>query len=338
MRVSYLSLILALFACTLVAEDAPKAGQVREMMSRFYGSLTQAEIDTPPTSQKDLGRMLYFDKRLSADRKTSCNDCHSLENYGSGGEAWKALRKQHRDMRAPPSMYHAALLDYAYWDGGFKRGDQFSATNNPFLNAFTRDNEMALGDFDELETSLREIKGYRALFKKSFPADKQPITAENAGTALRAFATGLITPAPYDRFMDGDDSALAEKEIAGAMLFVRMDCAACHTGPYFGGQMVQKLGVVVPWPNQTDTGYHRVAGNPQHKMYFRVASLRNAAKTAPYFHDSSVFSLKTAIRTMSMYESGRHPDSEDVDRIAAFIGSLTGTIPQEYIKEPKLPE
>ena len=330
--------MILLTAALTAKSETPTPDKVRGMLGQYYHSLSKLEVPETSKEQQDLGRMLFFDKRLSPDKQTSCNDCHDLEKYGTGGEAWKAYRKEHRKTRGPSSLYHAAHLDYTYWDGGVRKGKAFSPTNNPFLVAFTRTNEMALASQAELTSKLKDIKGYVPLFKAAFPEDKQPLSAENAGLALLAFANGLMTPAPYDRFMDGDDKALTDTQLKGAMMFTQKDCSACHTGPFFGGQMVQKLGVVAPWPNQDDRGYAQVTGNDLHAMYFRVAPLRNAAKTAPYFHDSSTYSLKSAIRMMAMYESGKMLESEEIDLLIEFINSLTGEIPEDYIREPKPPK
>ena len=112
---------------------------------------------------------------------------------------------------------------------------------------------------------------------------------------------------------------------------------ACHTGTHVGGQMIQKLGILRPWPNQKDPGHAAVSGNEAHRMFFRVSPLRNVAETAPYFHDGSSRTLAGAIRRMAWYERGRNLDYDQTMAIKAFLESLSSPIPADYIRKPKLP-
>jgi cytochrome c peroxidase len=111
----------------------------------------------------------------------------------------------------------------------------------------------------------------------------------------------------------------------------------CHTGAYVGGTMFEKLGVFVPWPNQTDHGRLEVTKNPADDMVFKVPSLRNVARTAPYFHDGSTDSLDTAVRMMAHHQLGVDLSEEEARSITAWLGSLTGDIPSDYITPPTLP-
>lgn len=105
------------------------------------------------------------------------------------------------------------------------------------------------------------------------------------------FQRGLITLAPIDRFLQGDDKALDPKQLRGGRVFDEKGCVSCHTGATFGGQMIIKLGVTEQWPNQSDQGLFTITKDPKHKMAFRVSSLRNIAKTAPYFHGAKEFAF-----------------------------------------------
>jgi cytochrome c peroxidase len=111
----------------------------------------------------------------------------------------------------------------------------------------------------------------------------------------------------------------------------------CHTGAYLGGTMFEKLGIFAPWPNQTDHGRQEVTHNPADDMVFKVPSLRNVAKTAPYFHDGSAASLDTAVRMMAHHQLGVDLSEDEAKLIAAWLGSLSGEIPREYIAPPTLP-
>ena len=154
---------------------------------------------------------------------------------------------------------------------------------------------------------------------------------------LVAFQKGLVTPAPIDQFLLAKQNVLTQKQLQGALVFDQLNCSSCHTGPNFGGQMIQQLGVMMPWPNQKDTGCFSVTQNPQHKMFFRVSPLRNIVKTAPYFHDASSKKLWKAIRKMGYHELGQEIVLEDIIRMQNFFKSLTGTIPEKYIERPSIP-
>jgi cytochrome c peroxidase len=136
-----------------------------------------------------------------------------------------------------------------------------------------------------------------------------------------------------------DEAALLERagQIVGPEKYDN-NCSTCHTGTMFGGQMLQKVGVTRPWPNQKDLGHFQVSKDPSHKMVFRVSTLRNVAKTAPYFHDASSRRLWDAIRKMGQHEIGRQFSVEDILSMQEFLKSLTGKPDEAYIKPPVLPK
>ncbi len=101
--------------------------------------------------------------------------------------------------------------------------------------------------------------------------------------------------------------------------------------------MFERVGVVEPWPNQSDLGRERVTHSPADRMMFKVPSLRNVAKTAPYFHDGSGATLPEAVHAMARYQLGLDLNEEDTASIVTWLGSLTGDLPTAYIAAPKLP-
>jgi cytochrome c peroxidase len=130
---------------------------------------------------------------------------------------------------------------------------------------------------------------------------------------------------------------LDEKARFGFLTFFEVGCPTCHSGALVGGSLFEKLGRVRPWPNQEDTGRFEVTGGEGQKMTFKVASLRNVARTAPYFHDASSTTLADAVRRMAEHQLGVELTSEQVDSIVAFLESLTGDLPTEKIAAPILP-
>lgn len=197
--------------------------------------------------------------------------------------------------------------------------------------------EMALPDPKRAETVLQSIPGYVEAFKKAFPADKQPVTIKNATAAIGAFERRLVTPSRFDKFLAGEVGALNDVEKAGLLKFLDTGCVACHSGTLLGGSTYQKVGAVKPWPNQTDLGRAALTKNDADKFIFKVPSLRNVARTAPYFHDGSTEKLPDAVKLMASHQLGRDLADADAQSIATFLDSLTGDIPKEFIQEPQLP-
>ena len=160
---------------------------------------------------------------------------------------------------------------------------------------------------------------------------------KNAGIAIGAFERGLLTPAPFDRFMQGDASALTAQQQRGLQAFVAAGCITCHNGPAVGGAMYQKLGLVNAYETE-DPGRFQVTGQETDRSVFKVPSLRNVAETGPWFHDGSITSLDEAVRLMAWHQLGRRPDAAEVRDIVAFLGALTGTVDPHYVAAPELPE
>jgi cytochrome c peroxidase len=146
-----------------------------------------------------------------------------------------------------------------------------------------------------------------------------------------------VTPARWDRYVAGDDGALTNDERAGLAKFLDAGCTTCHNGVDLGGQMYMKLGAVRPWPTAiADNGRFDVTKNEADRHVFKVPSLRNIEKTAPYFHDGSMATLEETVRAMGAYQLGKDLSTEEVASIVTFLKSLTGTLPQ--IEKPVLPK
>jgi cytochrome c peroxidase len=312
---------------TASAEETP-AG-LRRLLGDFVKPIPSGPKALTPAAE--LGRMLFFDKRLSP-AGVSCNDCHSLKDHGANGEHAMTLRKEGKLFRDVPSVYNLGHLTMFGWDGSTK------TLSERVAKSLLSEHESAAQGKEQVSQALVGIKGYQPLFAAAFPKSDQPVNCDNAVAALSAFLEGLRTPAPFDRFLEGDDKALTADQVTGGYLFDKNNCAACHTGSLLGGQMLQKLGTIRPWPNQEDQGYYHVTKSAAHKMVFRVAPLRNLAKTAPYFHDGSSRRVWQAVKRMGEYEAGRHMNVEEVLAIQTFLESLTGEIPEAYAKTPVLPE
>ena len=323
------------------AEPADAASTRLQRARALFGTPTaQVTTDDPEIERArvDLGRMLYYEKRLSKNHDLSCNSCHDLKNYGvdvrkQNGERI-ATSLGHRGAfgdRNSPTTFNAFLHLAQFWDG--RAEDVEEQAKGPVLNPV----EMAMPDQDHAVRVLRSIPGYRKAFAKAFPDEEQPITYDNFAVAIGAFERKLVTPAPIDDYLEGDPGALNEKQLAGLDSYMER-CAACHMGEGFGGSIYQKLGLLEPYETE-DKGRFKVTKKEGDEYVFKVPSLRNITETAPYLHDGSIDSLEKMISIMATHQTPQGSLTEkELSQLVSFLESLTGEIPMDYIAEPELPE
>jgi cytochrome c peroxidase len=284
----------------------------------------------PDSALVQLGRVLYFEPLLSRTGKVSCNSCHPLDRYGTTATRFSVGVGGKQGNRNAPSVYNTAGHVSLFWDG------RATSLAEQALGPLTNPAEMDMKP-GSIVRVLHGVPGYRTLFEHAFPGEAQPISIGNVAAALAEFERGLMTPGRWDQYLEGDKGALSPSEKEGVRLFANLGCMVCHTGAFIGGTMFEKLGVYAPWPNQTDHGRRDVTHNPADDMVFKVPSLRNVARTMPYFHDGSAGSLDTAVRMMAHHQLGVDLVDEEARSIVAWLGSLTGEIPHEYIAAPVLP-
>jgi cytochrome c peroxidase len=184
---------------------------------------------------------------------------------------------------------------------------------------------MGMPDEAAVVNQLQSDPKYRELFQEAFPEEKKAITFKNVGIAIGAFERTLVTPSRFDSYLDGQEDALTSDEKIGLKTFVQTGCAACHNGVGIGGGMYQKLGLVIPYETK-DAGRFEVTKNEADRFSFKVPSLRNVEKTAPYFHDGSVKTVEEAVRLMGKHQLGRDLDEQDINSIVVFLRTLTGKI------------
>jgi cytochrome c peroxidase len=319
-------------AVEVVTAAAPVGVDLNPRLLRRFkplrANLSQGSLAAP--ALVDLGRMLYFEPRLSRTKTVSCDSCHPLAKYGTTNDANSTGVGGQHGGRNAPSTYNAAGQFSQFWDGrSLNVEDQ---TAQPLLNPA----EMGM-TAESTVAALTAIPGYSGLFRVAFPADQHPISLKNVGAAIGAFERGLVTPGRWDRYLSGDGTALSAKEKEGLRVFTGIGCMVCHTGELVGGSMYEKLGEAVPWPEGSDRGRAGVTHEPSDDMMFKVPSLRNVARTAPYFHDGSAKTLEQAIRMMGMHQLGLELTQEEVASLVAWLSALTGPLPGEYIRRPALP-
>jgi cytochrome c peroxidase len=283
-----------------------------------------------------LGKILFYESRISVDGTVSCIRCHPISLYGADGLKKSIGNHCKVNPRNAPTIFNAAAQISAHWIGN--RTDVEDQARQSVIGPPS----FGLPSYEALEKKLKEIKGYYDLFIKAFPKEDDPITVDNFAKAIGAFERTLVTPSPFDAFLKGDKEALKEKEKSGLKTFMEAGCTVCHSGQYLGGQVYQKFGVIEPYWKYTksetiDEGRYVVTKNESDRYLFKVPLLRNVAKTAPYFHDGSVDKLEEAVWIMGKVQLGRDLTKSQIKEITAFLNSLTGRISEEVLKVPLLP-
>lgn len=309
--------------------------QIDESILPAFGPLpaVMESKDNPLTEDKiTLGRALYYEKRLSASNEISCNTCHILTVDGADARKTSVGHKQQTGKRNSPTVYNAAGAIAQFWDGRAKNVEE--QAKGPITNPV----EMAMQDEKSVIAEIKKVKWYVEQFKKVYPTDKDPVTMDNLAKAIGAFERKLVTPGRWDKFLQGDKSALTAAEKAGFKKFIDTGCNTCHAGPYVGGAMFQKLGLAKPWPKEDDLGRYEATKQDVDKMFFKVPTLRNVSKTAPYFHDGSIATLEEAVKLMARHQLAKELSDADVASIVTWLKALDGEIPKDYIAEQKVPD
>lgn len=326
----------AVAACLILSLGCGKASQTIDP-AKLQAFAPLPDVVPPRTGdlteeKVTLGRMLYYEPRLSRSQGISCNSCHMLDKYGVDNEPTSDGHKGKKGNRNSPTVYNAAGHFVQFWDG--RAEDVEAQAKGPVTNPV----EMAMSSEKDVIAVLNSMQGYVQAFKKAFPGAKDPVTFDNMASAIGAFERKLVTPARWDKFLRGDQAALTPEEKAGFNTFIAAGCQTCHAGAYLGGNLYQKLGVMEPYPDQSDMGRYEVTKSEGDKMVFKVPSLRNIEKTGPYFHNGKVSRLDETVAQMGEYQLGRRLNDAEVKSIVTWLHALTGEIPADYVKAPELPK
>ncbi len=309
--------------------------QAKQIFSPLPQVMTSEKNPVTPAKVK-LGKILFYETRISVDGTVSCARCHPIGLYAADGLKKSIGNNCKVNPRNAPTLLNAAGQISAHWIGN--RAD----VEDQAKQSVTGPPSFGMPSHEAVEKRLRELKGYRDLFKEAFPGENNPVTVDNFAKAVGAFERTLVTPSPFDSFLKGDLAALKEQEKRGLKTFMEAGCIMCHFGTYAGGQMYEKFGIFEPYWKYTrsepiDEGRYAVTKNEADKYVFKVPVLRNVAKTAPYFHDGSVDKLEEAVWIMGKVQLNRDLTKEQVEEIVTFLKSLTGIIPNEALEIPLLP-
>ncbi|MDR3697551.1 cytochrome-c peroxidase [Mucilaginibacter sp.] len=338
-------LLTMMFSCkpsvkNQASESAAKTDdsimQIARKTFKILPSVAESKDNPLTPSKVKLGKLLYFDTRLSMTGKNSCNSCHNLATYGVDNKATSTGDAGQQGNRNSPTVFNAALHNMQFWDGRAK--DVEEQAGMPILNPV----EMAIPHKGFLVNRLSSVKLYQDMFKKAFPDEKKPVSYANLQKAIGAFERTLLTPSRFDKYMAGDKTAITSEEKAGLKVFFDSGCNNCHFGVGIGGGTLQKFGLVTNYRTLTrskmdDEGRKKVTKNPADKDVFKVPGLRNSAGTYPYFHDGSIADLDTAVKIMGKAQLNKNLTDAEVKMIVAFLNSLSGNInPDDKIAPPEL--
>lgn len=326
-----LALILASGAGIAQADD------LRERANQLFQpipSIVPAVKDNAVTREKvELGKMLFFEPRLSSSGLFSCNSCHNLAMGGddnlptSVGHGWA------KGPRNAPTALNAVFNIAQFWDG---RAEDLKAQAKGPVQAGVEMNNTP----EQVVITLNSMPEYVQRFTTAFPGEADPVSFDNMAKAIEAFEATLITPASrFDQYLEGNDAVLNEQEKQGLALFIDKGCAACHNGINIGGISYHPFGLVTkPGADLLppgDKGRFAVTQTASDEYVFRAGPLRNIALTAPYFHSGQVWDLKQAVLVMGESQLGQNMTDAEADAIVAFLHTLTGEQPR--IEVPLLP-
>ncbi len=303
------------------------------------------DINDPLSTNKiKLGHLLFFDPILSKNKTISCATCHILTKGGADNRPTAiGYHGRHNPLHLnTPTVINAALEKMLLWDG--KSPNVQNQAKGPLQAPF----EMNMTP-KEIVKRLKKEPFYVKAFKSAFKSHK--ITFTNVINAIGAYERTLLSRGSFDRFLDGNNTAISSKAKRGLFLFMRLGCKSCHTGISIGGQSMQRFplkrydGFIVPksvfingMPVFSKFEFHspRFKGSPfpfpdtggfhgrNNQFQFKVPTLRNVARTAPYFHNGTVKKLKEAVKIMARHQLGIVLTKKQIGQIVAFLKTLSG--------------
>ncbi|MCX2839459.1 c-type cytochrome [Salinimicrobium sp. MT39] len=300
--------------------------------SVYFQPLSSVEMEEPDSNAVKLGKHLFYDTRLSGEGNISCNSCHNLNTYGVDNRQFSPGDVEGTfGNRNSPTVLYAALHKMQFWDGRAQTVEEQAA--GPILNPI----EHNIKQEEQLVNRLKEVELYQDLFTKAY--GDEGITFENALKAIGAFERTLMPKSRFDSYLEGDHSALTEREKSGLKSFINAGCITCHSGVAMGGQMFQKFGLYEDYWKYTesetiDLGLYEISQDEMDKYFFKVPGLRNIEHTYPYFHDGSVEDLNKAVEIMVELQTANDLSETEIEDIVAFLKSLSADVRDEAKQNP----
>ncbi|MCL4112875.1 UNVERIFIED_CONTAM: hypothetical protein GTU68_024997 [Idotea baltica] len=300
-------------------------------MSQDFSPLPQSAttaVDTP--GRIELGKKLYFDPRLSSTGTVSCNTCHNLMEGGDDGRATSMGVSGLTGDRNAPTVWNSVFQSSQFWDG---RADTLDAQAKGPLVA---DVEMGMLGHDHVIQRIKKVPEYVAEFQTVF-AEEHSVTIDNAVAAIASFERTLITPnSPFDRYLQGEQTALTAVQKRGMELFESTGCIECHSGPALNGWDEAAQAVYVKrYDLLQDVGREAATKSEGDRHLFKTPTLRNISLTAPYFHNGRVGTLTEACQVMASTQLDTTLTADETSNLVAFLKSLDGEFPE--VSLPRIP-
>lgn len=338
--------VLAICAVTIlstwIAAPAANAQSETEYILKIPFGLEETAVvipaNNPLTKEKiELGRILFFDKRLSADNTIACANCHMAKFAFTDGMPVSAGIRGQKGGRSAPVSFNRVFSSAQFWDG------RAATLEDQSIGPFTNPIEHGFSKHDMMILKMKRIPGYKKLFMEAFSDD---ITIVNVGKAIASFQrTVLSGNSPADRFDQGqEEGAISAEAQRGLLLFRdKARCTKCHSGFNFTDEKFHNLGI--GWDdNKVDLGRYMETKNPEDVGAFKTPTLREIARSAPYAHDGR---FKTLEEVVNFYNKGGvknpHQDplilpleltDQEKNDLVQFLHTLNGE-GWQHVKEPE---
>ncbi|MCX6073859.1 MAG: cytochrome-c peroxidase [Campylobacterales bacterium] len=321
-------MISALVASTVMgatlADEAKTAGlKPIPSNAKALDKLTSNPKNPTTSAKVELGKMLYFDPRLSKSGLISCNTCHNLAIGGvdgmSAGIGHKWTANPHH--LSSPTVYNAVFYSQQFWDGRSPHLEDQAQGPIQAGPEMAAPKEFVVGVVNSIPTYVNK-------FQKAYGKEVK-ITFEKVADTIAVYERTLVTPSRYDDFLNGKKNALTSTEQKGLKTFIDKGCTTCHNDIALGGTM-QAFGVVSPYKH-LEVGDFRGDKNGM----VRVPTLRNITQTAPYFHNGQIATLSEAIKEMGRIQLGVDLNDQETTEIETFLKALEGKKPM--VVYPMLP-
>lgn len=319
-----MALTMTLLCSTFVHADSRVAPMLDEPIRPL------PEVTEFDRAKAALGKRLFFDPRLSRDGTISCASCHDFAQGGADGRAHSPGVDGRLGTFNTPSIFNTGFNFRQLWSGKAESLDAQVAMVIGSPKVFD-------SSWPAILATLKQDTELVTQFERTY-ADG--LNQNNATDALVVFERSLVTPSRFDAYLRGDAQAIDAEEKLGYAKFKSYGCVACHQGINIGGNLFQVFGVMTPYAlahggdREADLGRYQVTKRESDKYVFKVPSLRNVARTAPYFHNGSVRTLEEAIDVMFRYQLGRLAPQADKALIVKFLHSLNGQVPAHALPAP----
>ncbi len=325
------ALMASVFVLSLCVPAQSRAADAQSSAWRLPAPVYPETNPYSPAKAR-LGRMLFFDPRLTGNPAQACATCHN-PGLGWADGLSRTMGSSRALGRHTPSLLNIAYMRAFFWDGRARTLEE--AIRQHILTPVAGDAANA----EDIEHRIGALPDYRQAFREAF--GNPSVSLNRIVAALATFVRGLVSaPAPFDRWLAGDENALDSDAREGFALFTgKADCVRCHSGPAFTDSRFHNVGL-----NSVDPGHFEVSGRPEDRNAFRTPGLRDVANTPPYMHNGSLPTLDAVIEFFN--RGGDRPgtgnelkplglNAHEKRALRAFLQSLSGAVPETAL--PTLP-